>query len=242
MPNFMPVPMLLPNRNPSATSAEGQVDYQSIQLYSAIVLAHGATGTASFLTTPKGQAIPELSAGVTATTVADQMKFSDSTTNIVQSGQLGSTIGEVSLTEIGITIQQCGYTVSGASAGAQLTYGAGPQEMSEICFRTSLELKLGSKPQIKGTTFMFPGVGGISGSIANTGNATLVGFLTNGLPGNSRSLDFPLPVERTDTLEGVFGVTAANASLVFSSTSAGGIGQATLVFIALRAIAAADVR
>jgi hypothetical protein len=233
------MPVLFPSRQPSPTSAEGQVDYRSEHIYSAGVFAHGASSVLSTFLTAKGQAIPEQKgAAVTATTAAHQMQYSDTTTNVVQSGQMGSTIGEASITDIGITFEQAGFTPSGASAGAQLTYGAGAQEFSELAFKTSLELKIGNKPQIKGPSFLFPALGGISGAVSNTGTATCVAFLSNGVGG--RALDFPLPLSRTDTIEGVLGVTAPNASLTFSVTT--GIGQPVLAWVGLKVITAADVR
>lgn len=237
-----PLPIVLPQRVPSPTSAEGSVDYRSEHIYSAAVLANGAASVSSMFLTGKGGAIPEQKGSATlATTASHQINYSDSTTNVVQSGQMGSTIGEASITEIGLTIEQAGYTASGASAGAQLTYGAGATEFSEIAYKTSLELKIGNKPQIKGPTFMFPGLGGLHGTVSSTGSGAVVAFLSNGLPGQARMLDFPLPLARTDTIEGVFGVTAPNASLTFSVTGAT-VGQPCLVWCGLKVITAADVR
>jgi hypothetical protein len=229
---------MTPQRVPSATSAEDYSDTRSEQVYSAIVIAHGASATASFFLTGKGAAIPEIK-GSTITAVGlptHQQTYSDATTNIVQSGQLGGTIGEVSITGLGITIEQANYAIN----GAQNTYGAGSVEYPEIVNKTSLELKLGTKPQTKGPTFMFPGLGGLFGAVASTGNNLTVAYLTNGMPGQNRELDFPLPVGRNDTLEGVFGVTAPSTSLTFSVTT--GIGQPCLVWCGLKVVSVADVR
>jgi hypothetical protein len=231
---------MLPQRQPSSTSAENNVDYRSEHIYSSSVVAHGASSTSSMFLVAKGQSIPAQVGSGIVPTAKHQLVYSPLTTNVVQSGQMGSTIGEASITEVGLTIEQAGYTVSGASAGAQAAYGAGAQEFAEIAFKTSFELKIGNKPQIVGPTFMFPGLGGLHGSISSTGNAAVVAFLSNGLPGQARQLDFPLPLSRTDTIEGVFGVTAPNTSLAFSVTT--GVGQSTLVWCGLRVITAADVR
>jgi hypothetical protein len=112
--------------------------------------------------------------------------------------------------------------------------------MPEIVNKTSLELKLGTKPQTKGPTFMFPGLGGLFGAVATTGNNQTVAYLTNGVPGRGRQLDVPIPLSRIDTLRCDIGVAASNASLVFSVTTS--YGQPTLVWVVAPVIVGADVR
>jgi len=219
-------------RTRSSTAAEDLSDYRAEHIYSALVFAHGAGSTLSAFTVPRSQAIPELKgSGITATTQLYQTIYSELHTNIVQSGQLGSSVGEAAVIAIGISVEQGNY-----AAGVLNTYGAGQVEMTELLYKTFFQLRIATKPQIIGPTHFFPCLGGAFGtSVAN--NAS---FLTNGVPASPKQLDFtPLMISRTDPLEGISGAGAA-ATLTFSVTT--GVGQPVLLWYGLQAFVRADVR
>src|SRR5690349_19924937 len=93
-------------RNRSSTAAEDLSDYRAEHIYSAIVAAHGGGSTMSAFTVPRSQPIPELKgSGVTATTNLHQTVYSELQTNVVQSGQMGSSIGEAAVVGVGVSIE-----------------------------------------------------------------------------------------------------------------------------------------
>lgn len=249
MPNF-----LLPAGPRSATAAPGTGDFRHDWVYSAVVLASGAGGTASIFTVPKGQAIPVLAAAGVLPTSPHQLVYTDLTSNLTQAGQLGNAIGDVSVKRIAINIEAQAQlfllpvTSATASPG---TYGAGLQEMAEILDKTSFEFKISSKTQQKGPTNQFPAFGGIFGSIASTGQTTatlagataqgLRGVVTNGNPTSTgRALKLPIQISRNDQIEGIVLVGGPGETLTFSLTT--NQGQATLVWYMLDSIIRQDVR
>ncbi len=219
----------------SPTAVAGKSDLRDENVYSAGVLAHGASGSIQLFTTPRGQAIPELTTQ-TATTAAHQMKYTELTTNITQAGQFGSALGEGSVRGVGLDIENAYVT---AATGALNTYGAGQQEVSEILAKCFFRLSIGGKKQIESAVRHLPSAGGSYGSIATTANAMTVSQLSNGLPGSWRNLKVPILIARTDTVVGDLGV-AGGASLAFSVT--GSIGQPCLVWAVLKTAIKGDAR
>jgi hypothetical protein len=217
--------LLLPDaRFRSPTAVEGKADMRDENIFSSIVVGHGAAGQQKMFTVPQGQAIPRLVGANIAPTAAHQLTHSELTTNLSKAGEAGSALGDFSVRAIGINIENA-YVA--ATTGALNTYGAGQQEVNEILAKTFFQLKIAGKKQLEGATFMFPATGGTFGGIQTTGNAQTVSALTNGWPGSMRRLKLPILVARTDTIEGVFGV-AGSASLTFSVAS--GVGQCSLVW------------
>lgn len=227
--------MLFPDASlRSPTAVQDRSDLRDENIYSAMVVSHAGTGSKKVFTVPQGQAIPIL--GNTPTAVpAHQSAYTELTTNITQPGQLGSALGEASIRRIGITIENAYYDASGALN----TYGAGQQEVSEICAKTFFQLRIGGKLQIQGPTIFFPTSGNVFGSISTTESAVTVSAVNNGWPGQLRPLKLPILVARTDTVEGTFGV-AGGSSLVFSNTSTP--FQSSLVWFNLHALVKGDAR
>lgn len=232
--------MLLPDaRGRSPTAIDGKSALRDDQVYSSIVAAYGGSGVTKAFTVPQGQNIPQLKGSAITVSATHQLIHTELTTNLTKAGEAGSSIGDFSVRRIGIDFEQAYYTPSGGTAGVQNAYGAGQQEMAELLAKTWFQLKIAGTKQQEGATRMFGSAGGMTGSISNTGNATVVAAPSNGNPGNMRVLQTPILVGRTDTIEGVFGV-AGSASLAFSTAS--GQGNSTLVWFTLRSDIAADVR
>lgn len=232
--------LLLPDASlRSPTAVPGRSDIRDENIYSAIVLQHGGAGQQQLFTVPRGQAIPRLAgAGITVPTSAHQVNYTELTTNILQSGQLGSSIGEASARAIGISIENCYFT-----AGAPNTYGAGQQEVNEILGKCFFQFRVAGKLQNQGPVSFYPASGGVYGSFAaaTTVAATTItpNALSNGLPGTLRRLKAPILIARTDTVEGTLGVAGGDA-LVFSVTT--GIGQPALVWCNLYSAVKGDAR
>ncbi len=221
----------------SPTAVAGKSDLRDENVYSAGVLAHGASGSIQLFTTPRGQAIPELAgSGITATTAAHQMKYTELTTNITQAGQFGSALGEGSVRGVGLDIENAYVT---SASGALNTYGAGQQEVSEILAKCFFRLSIGGKKQLESAVRHLPAAGGSYGSVSTTGNAVTVSQLSNGLPGSWRNLKVPILIARTDTVVGDLGV-AGGASLTFSVTTS--LGQPCLVWSVLKTAIKGDAR
>lgn len=218
------------------TAVQDKADVRDENVYSAVVLTHGAAGNVKCFTIPQGQTIPQLKgSAITATTNAHQTTYSEATTNLNKAGEFGSGLGDASVRAIGVSIEQAYYDGSGALN----TYGAGQQEKAEILAKCSFVLKVGGKDQIRGPMFMFPSAGGMQGSIGTTESGVTVAVVNNGLPGNLRRLKLPILIDRSDTVEGICTV-AGSASLTFSVTS--GAGQPCLVWFNLLSLVKGDVR
>ncbi len=230
--------LLLPDASlRSPTAVPGRSDIRDENIYSALVLQHGGAGQQQMFTVPRGQAIPRLAgSGITAPTSAHQMNYTELTTNILQSGQLGSSIGEASVRAIGVEIENAYVT---AASGALNTYGAGQQEISEILGKCFFQFRVAGKLQNQGPLTFYPAPGGAMGAVSTTGNAATVSFLSNGLPGSLRRLKAPILIARTDTVEATVGV-AGGDSLTFSVTT--GIGQPVLVWCNLYSAVKGDAR
>jgi hypothetical protein len=223
--------MLLPDASfRSPTAVAGKSDMRDENIYSAVVVADGANGQTTVFTVPRGQNIPQL--GTVTTTPAHQKTFTELTTNISQAGQLGAAIGDASVRKIGINIENAFYDAS----GVQNSYGAGPQQVSEILAKTFFQLRIAGKLQIQGPTSFFPASGGEFGALAGGPATSVQGVVGNGWPGQLRGLKIPILVGRTDTVEGIFGV-AGGASLDFGSAE-----HPSLVWFNLHALIKGDAR
>lgn len=227
----------------SPTAVPGRSDIRDMHIYSALVAQHGGAGNTTIFGVTRGQPIPRLAgAGITVPTSAHQVNYTELTTNILQSGQFGSSIGEASIRAIGIDIENAyvaGSVHGVAAAGDLNTYGAGQQEINEILAKMFLQFKVGGKLQNEGPLRYYPAAGGPTGAVSSTGNSVVVSALSNGLPATYRRLKAPILIARTDTVEATIGV-AGGDSLAFSVTT--GIGQPVLVWCNLLAATKGDAR
>ena len=223
--------MLFPDASlRSPTAVPGTSDVRDENVYSSCVATNGATGNITVFTVPRGQRTPVLGAGAPA---AHQVTQNELHTNISQSGQLGSAIGDCSIRALGINVENGWYNTA---AGALNTYGAGQQELSELLSKTFFQLRIGGKLQIQGPMLFFPASGGIFGAISTTEATVTVASQSNGYPGSLRRLKTPILVARTDTLEGTYGVTGGG-TLIFSDDP-----QPCLVWFNIHAIVKGDAR
>ena len=228
--------MLFPDpRDRSATAAAGLSAGRDENIYSAIVVGYGGSGTQKMFTVPEGQAIPRLVGASIAPTAQHLLIHTKLTTNLGKAGEVGSAIGELSIRSIGIGFEQAYVT---AATGALNTYGFGQQEAAETMAKTFLIFRISGTKQIEGPTSFFPTPGALFGSSSSTANASTVTYLNNGWPGGGRRLKVFLPASRTDQIEVEYG-TAGGVSLTFSVTT--GVGQSSLVWCNLWCGVMADV-
>jgi len=224
----------------SPTAVQGTSDMRDENVFSALVLQTGGAGNQTLFTNPRGQAIPSLrGAAIAATPNQHQSTYTELTTNITQSGQLGSSIGDASFRAIGITIENAYY---GPTTGLMNAYGAGQQEVAEILAKTFFQIRIGGKLQVQGPVLAFPASGGLYGGISASGIAApgaVQASVNNGWPGSMRRLKLPILVARTDTVEATYGV-AGGSSLVFSTPATP--GQPTLVWVNIHALVKGDAR
>lgn len=233
--------IMLPDaRFRSPTAVEGKSDLRDEYVYSAIVVQSTGTGVQKVFTVPQGQAIPKVNGSSTASTQAHQQTYSETTTNLTKAGELGSSIGDASIRGIGITFEQAAFT---PATGVQRVFGATQFEVADITAKCFFQLKIAGKQQTQSPLFAYPSVGGAYGGVSTTGNAVTAGVVSNGLPGAARALKLPILVARTDTLEGVFGISSG-AALAFSTGAgdAGGQGQPSLIWFVLKCLVSGDVR
>lgn len=227
--------MLLPAATMrSPTAVEGKSDIRDENVYSALVVQHSGTGTQRVFTVPQGQTIPKMNGSSTASTQAHHGTYSELTTNLTKAGEFGSSLGDGSVRGLGVTVEQAAYTLS---TSAPRAFGATQFELADLLAKTYFELRIGGKRQIIGPSFLFPALGAAEGSIAATGSAQTPSIANIG--GRHRFLKVPVPIARTDTLEGVFGV-GTGASLAFSTTT--GEGQPFLIWFVLYTTVKGDVR
>lgn len=203
-------------RSPAA--APDQSGMRDDQVYSAVCVGNGATGSVNAFAQGQGGQIQSI--GSTTNQQAFQKTFSLATTNLSQSGVVGSNIGDIGIREIGLNVQPAFYKVA-ANVTAQSLYGAGPQEVTEILNKMSYQLNLINKPMQQGPLFAFPAVGGPTGGyavsmFAAAAATNLVGLQTNGTPGRPRKLEVVLVLARIDTIQAIFTV-AGGDSLTFSA-------------------------
>lgn len=229
MKMILPAPTF---RSPTAVADKSDILDQNV--YSALVVQHTGTGNQVVFTVPKGQSIPTMNGSVTATTQAHQTKYTDLTTNLTQAGQFGAALGDGSIRTIGITFEMAAFTLTTSQPRA---FGMTQFEANDVTSKCSFELKVGGKRQIIGPVFDYPSLGAVGGAISGTGNASTASLAQN--VGPARKLKVPVPVARTDVLEGVFAV-ATGASLAFSTTT--GEGQPSLIWFTLHTSLAGDAR
>lgn len=228
--------LLMPFSPQSPTAINGQRALRDENIYSAGLLQHGAAGQLTLFTSPKGQPLPALRGAVVASANAWQTTYTLQTTNLVKAGEPGSSLGDLAVRSIGITLEPAAHV---PTTGAQRAWGATQFEVADILSKVSLEFKVGGKKVIEGPTFLFPGHGAPQGSVSTTGNAQTVGVVNNGSLGMGRFLKLPIPVARTDTIEGNV-IVAAGSTLAFSSAAAD--GQPTLVWVTLLVMLSGDPR
>lgn len=228
--------MLFPDpRFRSPTAVGGKSGGRDENIYSALVVGHGGSGTQKLFTVPEGQAIPRLMGAGIAPTAQHLLNHTKLTTNLGKAGEVGSAIGELSIRSIGVGFETGYYD----SSGVLNTYGFGQQEVSEAMAKTFIIFRISGTKQIEGPTQFFPAPGAVAGAAASTKNNANNSYLNNGWPGSGRRLKVFLPAARTDQIEVEFG-TAGGVSLVFSITS--GVGQSSLVWCNLWCGVMADAR
>jgi hypothetical protein len=175
-------------------------------------------------------------AGITAPTSPHQLPYTELTTNISQSGQLGAAIGDAAIRDISITAETAYYVFATAIAN---TYGATQQEMQELIGKVFFQFRIAGKLQNQGPVWNYPSLGGAFGTVSSALTATTVGNLNNGWPGTKRRLKLPILVARTDTVEATVGVAGGDA-LVHSVTTL--TGQPYLVWATLGTSVKGDAR
>ncbi len=160
------------------------------------------------------------------------------TTNYNKAGEFGSSLGDGSIRGVSCILEQAKYT---NSTGAQGLFGGGQFEIADILSKTFIQLKIAGKKQIEGPVILFPSIGGVTGGVSTTGNATTVSSVNNGWASYAslRRLKMPILVARTDTTECIVGV-AGSDSYLFSTTT--GDGQPTLMWVDLLVLLKGDVR
>lgn len=209
----------LPAGPRSATAVPGTTDKRDENIYSAALLQYSGSGSVSLFTVPKGQAIPFLRGTSSASTNAWQVTHGDHTTNLEKAGELGDGIGDAGIRGISLNVEQAG---SLPAAGTLDSYGATAYELMDLQRKCSFEFRVSKKPMFKSPFFAFPAVGGVSGAVSSTVNATVRDISTNGSPGRVRRLMTHIMASRRDTLEGLFQVVGG-ATLLFRSSSSDGI-------------------
>lgn len=219
----------------SPTAVPGKAAIRDEHVYSAVVLAHGGSGSTKIFKNPQGQTIPSLKGSSITVAQAHQITYTEVTTNLDKAGELGSALGDAAIRAIGLTLEQVGYGL----AGAVNTWGATPLEVADVASKCYFQFKNSASIQIQGPIWSFPSAGGLFGAVTSTANAVTQGILNNGAMGMSRRLKVPILVARNDSLEGVVGV-AGSSSLVFSTTT--GAGQASLLTCMMYVLTKSDVR
>lgn len=208
-------------------------------VYSAVCFGDAASGSINAFAQGQGGAIQ--SSGTMTNQQSHQKTFTLTTTNLSQSGVVGSNIGDIGIREIGITIEQAYYTNAVATGPTASTYGATQREVAEILNKVSYQLNLINKPMQQGPVFAFPAVGGAYGSVAigmygqAGASSSLASVGNNGPGGRPRRLEVVLVVSRIDTIQAQFTV-AGGDTLSFT-----GAAQPTLLWNVFLCNVAADL-
>lgn len=231
--------LVLPaNVGRSPTAVPDTSDVRDDNVYSAGVVAHGATGQLSLFTVPKGQTIPELKgSSISATTNDHQTTYTDLTTNLNKAGEMGSGIGDLSVRAIAINVEGKYFT----DAGAASIYGAGPRELQEIQSKMSFVFKIGQKEMTKGPLGTYGSSMWLDGqaAISTTVNASTLNaaFVSNSR--GPRRFKMPILIHRSDTVEALLQV-AGSTGLSFTTQTS--LGQPTLVWTHLYSTVRGDAR
>lgn len=216
----------------SPTAVPGKADVRDVNLYSAVVLAHGGQGQQTIFTNPRGQTIPSLKGAAITVAQAHQLTYTEVTTAMTKAGEFGSSIGDVSIRAIGATLEAAPQSPNDNSISA---WGATLLEAADVASKVFLQFKIAGKMQIEGPIWTFPAAGGIYGTNVMTAGS----LVQNGPNAVPRRLKLPILAARNDTVECVVGV-AGSASLVFRTTT--GAGAASLLTVMLVALTKGDVR
>ena len=227
---------VFPSPQRPSTAVQGIGDSHDDNIYSSLLLAHGGVGTQTIFLAGIGSPIPQITgtAITTANLPGHYQNYTPVTTMIQQSGQLGNAVGDFSIRAVGVTIDQTAYT---AGTGAVRVWGATGFEVSDICSKVRMEMKLSNKRRILGPLWSYPQMGGPMGFTVASGAA----FVQNSLFATGRRIASKFEVARNDTL--TVDVTA-DAALAFSDTvfTTTHVGQATLVWVLAVGTANSDVR
>lgn len=221
------------------TAAPGVTVVKTEHIYSAVGVQNGSQSIATAFVGAKTNPIPFLGGSSnTGILPLHQNKYTDLTTNFVQSGQGGGTIGDAMIWALGATIEQCPFA---PATGAQGAFGAGIQEYADILAKVYVIVKLNNNEQIQGRVGVFPSLGAPVGAVASNGTTTgsIIAVLSNGVPGQGRQFAQPIPVGRYTTLSA--DVQAAEA-LAFSSGVTTGTGNSTLIWIDTLATISGDAK
>ncbi|HUX16262.1 MAG TPA: hypothetical protein VMW52_07295 [Phycisphaerae bacterium] len=194
-------------------------------IYSSVVLSDGGTGITTCFSGTKGQAIPLKG---TATAATHQKTYDKNTTNIVQSGQPGSGIGNLGVLALGVTYEQCVVPTSST------TYGANAQDVGEMNSKLALELKIAGNSFDVGPAWMFPSLGGTSGFVASTATNVTESIAQNGNGSRARAYSVPVLIGQSQSIEAEFSITG---TLTFSQAG----GDPTLVWVMMPAITLKEV-
>jgi hypothetical protein len=231
--------MMLPDaRGRSPTAVDGISALRDENVYSAACLQHGGAGVVPTFTSPKGAPIPFLrGAGVVVSVNAHQLTYSLLTTNLSKAGEPGSSLGDLAIRAIGISIESAAYTLA---TGVTRAFGATEFEVADLCSKLYLEFKISGKKQVEGPIIFFGNAGSMAGSTFSTGGGSTVSTVNNGGTNSIRRFKLPIPVGRTDVVEGNLGV-AGGSALAFN-TGVVADGQPTLVWVNLQTVLSGDAR
>jgi hypothetical protein len=227
----------------SPTAVQNTSDVRDENVYSSVVLQHGGSGVQQLFTVASGGTIPRFTgSAATAPAQVHQQAYSDLTTNLAKSGELGSAFGEATIRAIGACLEVAAVNQgasTAASAGQARIFGATQWEVADVLSKVAFEFKIGGKRQIIGALNMFPAYGGVTGAISTTGTAASASIASNGWVGSLRRLKAPILCARNDQIQGT--LSSGNGSaLSFSNTAAD--GQPTLLWINLHTSIKGDVR
>jgi hypothetical protein len=233
--------MMLPDaRGRSPTAVDGISALRDENVYSAACVAHGAAGVVPTFTAPKGAPIPTLTGVVVAPLQAHQRIYTLLTTNLSKAGEPGSSLGDLAIRAIGISIEAAAYALA---TGVPRTFGATQFEVADILAKMYLEFKISGKKQVEGPFISFGNAGSMSGSTFSTGGGSTVSTVNNGGANSIRRFKLPIPVGRTDVVEGNLGV-AGGSALAFNTAGAGPgtDGQPCLVWVISNCVLSGDAR
>ena len=230
----------LPEAQRPTTAVLNKSDLKDDKVYSACVVAHGGTGSASLFTIPKGQTTPLLrSSSLTTAVQSHQATYTDLTTNLSKAGEFGSGLGDVSCRAIAITLEPA--APGATTLLSDRAFGATVWELTDVQAKMFFELKIGQKRATMGPIFSYGTDWGTVGDISTSttaNNATSRLYAVRNGNGPNR-FKVPIQIARNDTVEGLLSV-AGSTGLEFSTTT--GAGQPALMWTSLFSIIRGDVR
>jgi len=230
---------LTPNTPQTASAVPGVKSARSDMIYSSVVLANAGNGPVRAFTVPGGQAIPVLSGQATKPIQVWQQIHDDHSTNLKQASVLGDGLGDAAVHTIAVDFENAAYT---ATTGVSRTFGATQFEVADITSKMSLLFKVKGVEQTKGAIEYFPGLGGMTGSIATAttvaATTPVVSIVSNGVPGLGNRYDWPIMIAANNAIEALLS-TGNGSALAFSSSASD--GQPVLARICLKAFTNLDV-